>query len=113
MKPEIEATAGEWGYVQCHCIVNIQTGGVTVSRDCDACGNTNLRFIHVLEHMDDEGRYLEVGIECASMLLAPSDADIPRLAENETKRKERWRVHYHQPGRCFTTPDQLSEKGKL
>jgi len=95
-------------------MVEIFTGsGVhTTGPECAACCNTNLRFVHVLEHEDD-GRQIEVGIECARTLLDPSDYEIPSLAENETKRKERWRIRYNNPGRCVTTVAHLDEKGKL
>jgi hypothetical protein len=54
IKPELAATIGEWDYVCCHCIV--KTGsGVSISYECDACGNTNLRFIHTLEHLKTNG----------------------------------------------------------
>ena len=79
--------------------------------ECTACGNTNLRFIHTLENQEDK-RQIAVGIECARILLEGSE--IPALAENETKRKERWRREkYRTPGRCSTTIDDLFERGKL
>jgi hypothetical protein len=80
--------------------------------ECDACGNKNLRFIHTLEHCEED-RVIEVGIECARVLLGEDQWEIPGLAENETKRKERWRVHYRKPGRCSTTIANLEERGKL
>lgn len=115
LNSELLATAGQWAYVCCFCIVEIITGtGVhTTGPECAACSNTNLRFVHVLEHEEDEGRQIEVGIECARTLVDPSDSAIPRLAENETKRKERWRVHYRTPGRCVTTIADLEKRGKL
>ena len=75
-----------------------------------ACSNTNLRFFHTLEHREGHNQ-IEVGIECARVLMQGSE--IPSLAENETKRKERWRIHYRRPGRCTTTIDNLIERGKL
>lgn len=111
MSPELEATAGQWVYVSCHCMVNLGSG-IAFSRECDACHNKNIRYMHTLRHEDD-GRFLEVGIECARTLVDESDAEIPRLAENETKRKETWRIHYHRPGRCITTVDNLISRGKL
>jgi hypothetical protein len=114
LNSELLATAGQWAYVCCFCIVEINTGtGVhTTGPECTVCHNTNLRFVHVLEHEDNE-RQIEVGIECARTLLDPSDSEIPRLAENETKRKEGWRVHYSNPGRCVTTVADLENRGKL
>ncbi len=85
---------------------------MTSGPECTLCHNTNLRFVHVLEH-DEDGRQLEVGIECARTLLDSSDWEIPTLAENETKRKETWRIHYKTPGRCVTTIRHLIERGKL
>lgn len=111
--PELAATAGQWEYLFCYCIVKIETGfGVTTSGpECAACHNTNLRFVYILEHEED-GRLINVGIECARALLDPLDVEIPRLAENETKRKEGWRVHYRNPGRCVTTVGDLENRGK-
>jgi hypothetical protein len=113
--PEWAATVGQWEYVCCYCVIKISTGfGVTTSGpECAACRNTNLRFVHVLEHMEEDGRQIEVGIECARKLVDPSDSEIPGLAETETKRKERWRIHYRRPGRCVTSVDDLDERGKL
>jgi hypothetical protein len=83
----------------------------TITRWCDACGNTNLRFIHTLQSTKD-GKLIGVGIECARLLMEGSE--IPVLAENETKRKERWRREvYFRPGRCVTTFEDLIERGKL
>lgn len=115
LKPELEKTTGAWLYRGCHCIVDPnpkRRHGVRFSYECDACGNRNLRYIHTLEHLDTE-RQIEVGIECARALLGPEDESLPGLAENETKRKERWRIHYHRPGLCMTTEDDLIERGKL
>ena len=114
LKPEWAATAGDWLYVSCHTLVKFPNcGGVTVTGpECGACGNTNLRFIHTLEH-EETKRQISVGIECARTLLGISDWEIPGLAENETKRKERWRREFRRPGRCVTTVDDLEEKGKL
>src|SRR5437660_4161587 len=100
---------GEWDYVSCHCIVAIGDG-VAFTYECAACGNTNLRFIHTLEH-DGDKRSILVGVECARALMG--DYNIPTLAENETKRKERWRRKYRTPGRCITTPEDLEARGKL
>lgn len=111
MRPEFTTTIGNWSYICCDCIVNIPTtGGVTVSHECDVCGNTNLRFMHTLEHLDD-GRQIRVGVECARILM--EDDEVPTLAENETKRKERWRRHYGTPGRCSTDLEDLAARGKL
>ena len=115
MKPEMEATVSQWSYVWCECHVHIATGwGVTSSATtfycCDACGNTNLRFIHVLEHVGTK-KQIFVGIECAGVLL--DDWELPRLAENEVKRKERWRQHYRRPGRCSADVKDLEARGKI
>jgi hypothetical protein len=112
---ELAATVGRWAYFSCECFVQVDGGGVQAifSYECAACGNTNLRFIHTLEHMDI-GEQIAVGIECASLLVSPDDCDLPRLAENETKRKERWRREkYNKPGRCVTTVEDLENRGKL
>lgn len=109
--PGLAATVGQWVYVCCYCMVKLGTGGVSVTYECSACLNTNLRFMHVLEH--ENGRQIYVGVECARTLLDPSDSEIPSLAENETKRKETWRIFYRKPGRCVTTTDDLRNRGKL
>lgn len=102
---------GQWDYICCHCIVKTgRSGGVSVSYECDACGNTNLRFIHTLEHTED-GRQISVGIECARFLM--NGSEIPALAENETKRKESWRRKYRTPGRCSTDIADLEKRGEL
>jgi hypothetical protein len=107
---ELAATVGQWEYVSCHCLVKLGTGGVSFTYECEACGNTNLRFIHTLEHVEDK-MLITVGIECACVLM--EDYEVPRLAENETKRKEGWRITYRKPGRCVTTIDDLVNRGKL
>lgn len=112
MKPELAETVGQWLYLDCHCLVDMGTrSGCHMEYECDACGNKNLRFIHSLEHRDDH-RFIDVGIECASFLLG-DEWEIPGLAENEVKRKERWRVYYRKPGRCSATTENLIERGKL
>jgi hypothetical protein len=105
-------TPGEWRYLSCECLITIgQNILVLITYECQQCGNTNLRFIHTLEHLEDK-RQIRVGIECAGDLI--EDYELPRLAENETKRKERWRREkYRTPGRCVTTIDNLIERGKL
>ena len=35
-----------------------------ITNQCAACGNTNIRFTHTLEHREDK-RQISVGIECA------------------------------------------------
>jgi hypothetical protein len=112
VKPELAATMGQWDYIGCHCLVKMGSGAVSFTYECEACGNNNLRFIHTLEKVDD-GKQVSVGIECARVLLGPDDWEIPCLAENEVKRKERWRIHYRKPGRCSATIDDLIERGKL
>jgi hypothetical protein len=103
----------QWEYLCCHCIVKFdRPSGVTCSftYECAVCGNTNLRFIHTLEHREDK-RQIEVGIECARALM--NGSEIPALAENETKRKESWRRRYRTPGRCSTDIVDLEKRGKL
>ncbi len=110
--PELSATLGAWAYLDCHCLVEIRGSGVSgITYQCEACGTTSLRFVHTLENLTD-ARQIQVGIECARVLMGGSE--IPRLAENETKRKERWRRDtFRRPGRCVTTIDDLIERGKL
>jgi hypothetical protein len=112
MQETLAATVGQWKYLGCHCIVKFfSSGGVSFTYQCDACGNTNLRFIHTLGNTEN-GRQINVGLDCARQLLEGSD--VPVLAENETKRKERWRRDvFRRPGRCSTTIDDLIERGKL
>ena len=110
MDATFEATAGQWQYLSCACFVRASTGVIAdITYECAACGNNNLRFIHTLEH-PDRGQ-IWVGIECAGALLL--NYELPRLAENETKRKEKWRTHYRKPGRCQTTIEDLEQRGKL
>lgn len=113
LKPEFAATVGQWEYVWCHCLVNFGNRGVTFTEECWACGNTNLRFIHTLARLEDETQTIQVGIECARALLSPEEWDIPRLAENEVKRKEQWRIHYRRPGRCSADVQDLINRGVL
>src|SRR5258705_11645192 len=89
---------GQWEYISCHCLVKTGTSGVTFTYDCDMCRNTNLRFIHTLEHREDMSQ-IWVGIECAGRLM--NGSKIPALAENETKRKERWRIKDRRPERVI------------
>jgi hypothetical protein len=103
---------GQREHLSCSCWVSIACELVAdITHECAACGNSNLRFLHTLEHVEDR-RQIEVGIECARVLI--EDWETPALAENETKRKERWRRDvYRRPVRCVTTIDDLIEKGKL
>lgn len=114
VKSELESTVGRWAYVSCHCMVSVRSGVTAdITYECGACGNTNLRFIHTVENMDSE-QLIEVGIECAALLVGIEDCDLPRLAENETRRKERWRREvFRRPGRCITTVEDLEKRGKL
>jgi hypothetical protein len=112
LNPEFLETVGQWLYVDCHCLVNMGRSGVIFTYECDGCCNTNLRFIHTLEHEENQ-RLIQVGIECARALLDPEDWEIPGLAENEVKRKERWRIHYRKPGRCRADIQDLMNRGKL
>jgi hypothetical protein len=111
VNPDLAATMGQWDYIGCHCIVKWGSGGVSITYECAACGNNNLRFIHTLENED--GKQIDVGVECARVLLGPDEWEIPGLAENEVKRKERWRIYYRKPGRCSATIDDLIDRGKL
>ncbi len=112
LEPELAATVGQWLYLDCHCIVDMGgRAGCHFIYECDACGNKNLRFIHTLENEQDR-RFIQVGIECARVLLG-DEWEIPGLAENEVKRKERWRVHYRKPGRCSADIQDLMNRGKL
>jgi hypothetical protein len=119
---ELIKTAGDWLYVSCSCIVEWRTQGVTVTHEggiCQLCGNNNVLFVHTLEYIPDldEGkpypRQIGVGIDCARLLVDADSEHIPTLAENETKRKKKWRLHYRRPGRCSTTVDDLDARGKL
>ena len=110
MRPEFASTAGEWDFISCHCYVRLAASiSVCITNECAACGNTNIHFSHTLQHTD--GRQIDVGIECASVLL--EDYELPRLAENEVKRKEGWRIHYKKPGRCVAGIEDLAKRGKL
>jgi hypothetical protein len=105
------ATIGKWVYVWCECHVRIASAiTVVITYQCAACDNSNLRFIHVLECLETKEQ-IWVGIECAGVLLG--DFDLPRLAENEVKRKERWRQHYRKPGRCIAGLLELESRGKV
>jgi hypothetical protein len=104
---------GEWLYSYCYCNVTLgENDWKYYGYQCSLCGNKNLRFIHVLKHKDSR-KEIEVGIECAVHLLFPEEKDFPRLAENETARKERWRRRYQTYGICRTTVDDLQNRGKV
>ena len=108
---QLMASDAQWEYVCCYCNVKLRSGvSVSITHECSLCHNTNLRFIHVLENLADQAQ-IEVGIECARVLM--SGSRIPVLAENEVKRKERWRIYYRNPGRCVATIDDLVNRGKL
>lgn len=121
---ELLTTAGDWIYVSCRVFVRLKTGGATHTQEggvCQLCGNNNVQFVHTLEYLPDvdagkpssDVRRVEVGIDCARILAGPDEAYIPVLAENETKRKRKWRIHYRRPGICTTTPEDLDTRGKL
>ena len=74
-----------------------------------APGNKNLRFLHVLRHVETR-KEITVGIECARRLVFPEERELPQLAENETARKERWRLRYKNYGLCVTTYEDLRGK---
>jgi hypothetical protein len=114
MSPELEATIGQWDYARCYCNVTVGERDWTFyGYKCAVCGNKNLRFIHVLKHSDRAKREIEVGIECAQLLVSAADGSLPRLAENETARKEKWRRRYGKFGMCVTTLADLENRGKL
>lgn len=117
-------TAGKWLYDSCRCMVELRTPGVTRTSEggiCQLCGNNNVKFIHTLEYLpdveaqkpDNEVRRIDVGLDCARLLVSADDAYLPTVAENETHRKRKWRIHYRRPGRCVTTVDDLDARGKL
>jgi hypothetical protein len=117
IKPEIAGTEGKWEYKMCQTNVG---STVTGEKRCDLC-NAPMRFTHTV-FLPREIRRIPsacynnifVGVDCAARLIVPEDATIPRLAENETARKERWRRDvFGVPGTCKTTVDNLIEKGKL
>src|ERR1051326_1160569 len=96
--PATDLINGDWRYRCCSCFVKISSQQVEITYQCRCCGNTNLRFIHTLENVMD-GTQIVVGIDCAIRLL--NGCDIPQIAENEVRRKERWRREkYKTPGRC-------------
>jgi DNA-directed RNA polymerase subunit RPC12/RpoP len=112
MTPEMEATAGQWTYSQCYCNVTIgERDWIYYEYKCAMCGNKNLRFIHVLKH-EESRKEIEVGVECAGILVRLEHEPLPRLAENETARKEKWRRRYGTFGMCVTTIDDLENRGK-
>jgi len=75
LRSEFAATIGQWNYVRCECLVDMRTTGgiVDFKYECQACGNTNLRFIHTLQHTEDEKRSISVGLECARVLMEDDD----------------------------------------
>jgi hypothetical protein len=108
-------TEGKWKYVSC----SVTVGDMDKDRKCQMCGKKNHRFTHTLIYPNELGRirgtyenYIFVGVDCAAILI-DGDPEIPRLAENETQRKERWRIHYGNEGTCRTTLEDLIERGKL
>jgi hypothetical protein len=118
-------TAGDWLYDSCSVMVVLPTtGGVTHTQEggiCELCGNNNVRFVHTLRFIPDvdaakndhDIKHVDVGLDCAQILVGPDEAHIPVLAENETRRKRKWRIHYRRPGICTTTVDDLDTRGKL
>ncbi len=114
MSPELEATAGLWAYSRCYCNVTLGERDWTFyGYKCAVCGNKNLRFIHVLTHPENARREISVGIECAQIMVRLEDETLPRLAENETARKEKWRRRYGKFGMCVTAVEDLENRGKL
>jgi hypothetical protein len=121
----LRATAGEWLYDSCRVLVLLRTtGGATHTQEggvCQLCGNNNVKFIHTLKYLPDveaeksdrDVWHVEVGLDCAQILLGSDEARIPILAENETHRKRKWRIYYRRPGICTTTFDDLDTRGKL
>ena len=79
MNPELEKTVGQWSYICCEVWIHTGKGvSVDITNQCAACGNTNIRFTHTLEHREDK-KQISVGIECAGILM--DDWELPRLAE--------------------------------
>ena len=114
---KIAGTEGKWRYVSCSVDVADASGHVLCR--CQVCGNGNRRYTHTLLYPRELGRirgtyenHIFVGVECAAVLI-DGDPAIPRLAENETARKERWRIRYDNPGVCTTTIADLIKRGKL
>lgn len=112
---DVSGTEGKWEYKKC----SVDAGGRLLDKRCDLCG-APMRYQHVLFYPTELGHirgatynHIYVGVECAEKLLPADDCDIPRLAENETKRKEGWRISYQNFGECRTTVDNLIERGKL
>ena len=60
-----------------------------IIQQCEACSNTNLCFVHILEHEEDK-RLISVGIECAGDLL--EDWYLPPTGR-ERDQKERAVAH--------------------
>lgn len=115
---DIKGTEGKWHYLSCSVEVGSEVDA-SRTRGCQVCGNKNYRYSHTLEYPKELGRipgtfenHIFVGVECAAILI-DDDPAIPRLAEAETQRKERWRIHYGNPGTCRTTIENLIERGKL
>ena len=101
---------GQWLYARCYCNVTEGVWDWTYyGYKCSACGNKNLRFLHVLRHVETR-KEITVGIECARRLVFPEERELPQLAENETARKERWRLRYKNYGLCVTTYEELRGK---
>jgi len=112
---DVSSTEGKWEYLDCR----VQVGRIDRRVPCQLCG-TPMRYEHMLTYPSELGTVrgttynrIFVGVECAVKLLSPDQEEIPRLAENETKRKEQWRIRYQNPGVCRTTIDDLIDKGKL
>lgn len=123
---QLLSTAGDWLYVSCRVMVMLKTrgGGSTHTQEggiCQLCGNNNVQFIHTLEYLpdidagkpDDEVQRVDVGLDCAQILAGADDEYVPVRAENETRRKRKWRLHYRRPGMCITTPEDLVGRGRL
>ncbi len=111
MKDEFLKHIGKCMYESCWCMVGSAVGRGMI-QTCEACGGHNLRFIHTAENMET-GETFYVGQDCATVLVSAEEHELPRLAENEVKRKERWRVFYKKPGRCIVTTEDLEARGKL
>jgi hypothetical protein len=112
---DIRGTVGLWKYKEC----TVDVGDSDRRGRCQVCGSA-MRFAHRLIYPKELGRvrgtyenYIFVGIECAAELLPANECHIPRLAENETQRKARWRVRYENWGICRTSIDNLIDRGVL
>lgn len=112
---DLKGTEGNWTYKTC----TVNVGDPDLNARCQLC-RAPMRFSHALFYPTELGRirgatynHIYVGVDCATKLLVADEYEIPRLAENETKRKENWRIRYKNYGVCRTTIDNLIDRGIL